>query len=136
MAQLQNVNERVAVICCFLDGKAFLAEAIESVRAQDYGDFALVLVDDGSTDGASEIARAFTARDPRISYLEHDGHANKGLSASRNAGIAASDGDYIAFIDADDVWVPHKLSEQMFDAAKRVYDKVKKLLKIIFIHTK
>ncbi|HTJ56911.1 MAG TPA: glycosyltransferase family 2 protein [Devosiaceae bacterium] len=103
----------VAVICCFLDGKHFLAEAIESVLAQTYPHWTLTLVDDGSTDGATEIARAYAARDPRVRYFEHENHANRGLSASRNAGIAASDGPLVAFIDADDFWPPEKLSEQV-----------------------
>jgi cellulose synthase/poly-beta-1,6-N-acetylglucosamine synthase-like glycosyltransferase len=103
----------VAVICCFLDGREFLAEAIDSVIAQGFADWTLTLVDDGSTDGASELARDYARRDPRIRYLEHAGHANLGLSASRNAGLAASTGELVAFIDADDVWAPDKLAEQV-----------------------
>ncbi len=108
---------RVSAIIIFLDEARFLAEAIDSVRAQSFGDWELILVDDGSTDGSSEIARVASDGD-RIRYMEHPGHANRGMSASRNAGIAASRGEFIAFLDADDVWSPDKLAEQLaiFDA--------------------
>jgi glycosyltransferase involved in cell wall biosynthesis len=110
---MSDAPPTVAVICCFLDGREFLAEAIDSVIAQGFADWTLTLVDDGSTDGASELARGYATRDPRIRYLEHAGHANLGLSASRNAGIAASTGELVALIDADDAWVPDKLAEQV-----------------------
>lgn len=103
----------VSVITIFLDAAPFLAEAVDSVRGQTRGDFELLLVDDGSRDGSSEIARAYAARDPRIRYLEHAGHANLGMSASRNAGLAAARADLIAFVDADDVWLPEKLERQI-----------------------
>jgi glycosyltransferase involved in cell wall biosynthesis len=103
----------VSVIVCFLDEAAFLAEAVNSIVAQTFTDWELWLVDDGSSDGSSSIARQRAAADPqRINYVEHAGHANRGLSASRNAGIARARGRYIAFLDADDVWLPHKLAEQ------------------------
>jgi glycosyltransferase involved in cell wall biosynthesis len=104
----------VSVVMTFLDGERFLAEAIESVLAQTYRDWELVLVDDGSTDGGTAIARDYASRHPdRIRYLEHEGHANLGMSASRNAGLAATSGAYVAFLDADDVWTERKLEEQV-----------------------
>lgn len=105
---------RVSIICIFLDEERFLAEAIASVLAQSCPDFELILVDDGSTDASSAIARDHAARDPqRIRYLEHPGHANRGMSASRNLGIAAATAEFVAFIDADDAWLPHKLDAQL-----------------------
>lgn len=108
---------RVSVIIIFLNEARFLGEAIDSVRAQSFSDWELILVDDGSTDGSSDLARA-ASDGARIRYLDHPGHANRGMSASRNAGIAASRGEFIAFLDADDVWLPDKLAEQIaiFDA--------------------
>ncbi len=104
----------VSVISIFLNGEAFFVEAIESVLAQTCQDFELLLVDDGSTDGSTRIAREYAARHPgRVRYLEHPGHANRGMSATRNLGIAAARGRTIAFIDADDVWRPEKLEEQL-----------------------
>jgi glycosyltransferase involved in cell wall biosynthesis len=105
---------RVSVITIFLNAERFLAEAVESVLAQDFRDFELLLVDDGSTDSSTAIARDYTDRHPdKIRYLEHPGHANRGMSASRNLGLAAARGELVAFIDADDRWRPHKLREQV-----------------------
>jgi glycosyltransferase involved in cell wall biosynthesis len=107
-------NAGVSVIVAFLDAEPFLAEAIESVFAQTYGDWELVLVDDGSSDGSTAIAREYAARfGDRVRYLQHDGRLNRGMSASRNAGIAASTGELIAFLDADDVWMEQKLEDQV-----------------------
>jgi glycosyltransferase involved in cell wall biosynthesis len=105
---------RVSVITIFLDEERFLGEAIASVFAQAYAAWELLLVDDGSTDGGTELARACAAAHPdRVRYLEHPGHANRGMSASRNLGIAAARGEYLALLDADDVWLPDKLDRQV-----------------------
>jgi len=103
----------VSVIMIFLNGEKYIAEAIESVLEQTLTDWELILVDDGTTDGAAPIAQGFAARHPeRISVLEHPGHANLGMSASRNAGLRAARGRYVAFLDADDVWLPARLAVQ------------------------
>lgn len=107
-------SPRVSVICIFYQAERFLAEAVDSVLAQDFADWELLLVDDGSTDGGSAIAQGYATRHPdRIRYLDHPGHANRGMSATRNRGIAEAQGDYLAFIDADDAWRPAKLAEQV-----------------------
>ena len=102
---------RVSVVLIFLNEERFLDAAIDSVRKQSFQDWELMLVDDGSSDGSAEIARRHAAADPdRIRYLEHPGHSNLGPSAARNAGIAASHGEFIAFLDGDDVWLPERLA--------------------------
>ena len=104
----------VSGILIFLNAEAFLAEAIESVLAQTYQGWELLLVDDGSTDRSTSIARGYAQRHPgRIVYLEHDGHVNRGKSTSRNLGIRRAHGEYVAFLDADDVWLPSKLARQV-----------------------
>jgi glycosyltransferase involved in cell wall biosynthesis len=104
----------VSTIIIFLNGEQFIEEAIDSVFAQSFDGWELLLVDDGSSDGSTEIARRYAHTHPdRVRYLEHDGHQNRGASASRNLGIAAARGEYIAFLDADDVWLPHKLEQQV-----------------------
>jgi glycosyltransferase involved in cell wall biosynthesis len=104
----------VSVIVIFLDAEAFIEEALESVLAQTYRRWEVVLVDDGSRDRSSEIARRYAASHAdRIRYVEHDRHRNRGMSASRNAGIRESRGEYIAFLDADDVWFAEKLERQV-----------------------
>src|SRR5262245_60211168 len=97
----------------FLDALPFLDEAIESVRAQTCDEWELLLVDDGSTDGSTAVALRHAERDPgRIRYLEHPGHENHGMSASRNLGVSHARGQYVGFLDADDVWLPRKLEQQ------------------------
>ena len=77
----------VSAVIIFLNAERFLEEAIESVRAQTYTDWELLLVDDGSTDGSSGCARRHAAAEPgRIRYLDHPGHVNLGMSAARNLG--------------------------------------------------
>jgi glycosyltransferase involved in cell wall biosynthesis len=101
----------VSVVIIFLDPGAFLEEAIESVRRQTFRDWELLLVDDGSSDGSSEVARQAADAEPhRIRYLEHEEHANRGMSASRNLGCLRARGAYITFLDADDVLRPEALA--------------------------
>jgi glycosyltransferase involved in cell wall biosynthesis/SAM-dependent methyltransferase len=104
----------VSVITIFHNEERFLAEAIESVLGQTYDGWELLLCDDGSDDGSVAIARRYTGEYPdRIRYLEHAGHANRGMSATRNLGLANARGEFVGFLDADDVWVPEKLSRQV-----------------------
>ncbi len=103
----------VSAVIIFLDGENFLAEAIESVLAQTYRHWELILVDDGSTDGSTAIAKGYAERDPRIRYVEHAGHANRGKSVSRNRGLQEARGRYVALLDHDDAWLPNKLADQV-----------------------
>jgi glycosyltransferase involved in cell wall biosynthesis len=98
----------------FFNAEPFIAEGIQSVLAQNYTNWELLLVDDGSTDESTTIARRYASYDPiRIRYLEHADHQNLGASASRNLGLQCAKGRYIAMLDADDVWLPEKLFEQV-----------------------
>jgi glycosyltransferase involved in cell wall biosynthesis len=104
----------VSVIIIFLDAERFLEEAVESVLAQTYDAWELLLVDDGSTDGSRARALRYVALYPeKVRYLEHAGHGNRGMSASRNLGIRHATGQYVAWLDADDVWLPRKLERQV-----------------------
>ena len=112
--QLSTPPGRVSIITIFLNEERFMREAVDSVLAQTYRDWELILVDDGSGDRSTTIARDYAERHAgRIHYLNHPGHANRGMSASRNLGLEASTGDYVAFLDADDVWLPTKLADQV-----------------------
>jgi glycosyltransferase involved in cell wall biosynthesis len=105
---------RVSVIMPFYASAQFIAEAIESVRAQSFQEWELLLCDDGASDGSTLIARGYAELDPpRVRWLEHASHENRGASATRNLGITQARGDLIAFLDADDVWLPRKLEEQV-----------------------
>ena len=110
----------VSVIMPFLDVARFLDEAIESVRAQTYPRWELLLCDDGATDGSSDIARRWAELDPaRIRHLQHPDGATHGASATRNLGIAHARGEVIALLDGDDTWFPTKLEEQLAILAER-----------------
>jgi glycosyltransferase involved in cell wall biosynthesis len=113
---IHNSSSRpmVSVVIPFLNPGAFFEEAIRSVIAQTHSDWELLLVDDGATDGSLDIARGYTARHPEgIFYLAHPGRRNCGVSASRNLGLREARGAYVAFLDADDVWMPDKLERQL-----------------------
>jgi glycosyltransferase involved in cell wall biosynthesis len=103
----------VSVVLNFLNEERFLEESVHSVRDQTLVDWELILVDDGSTDRSTSIARDLAAKDEKIRYVDHPGHQNRGRSTSRNVGVAGATSPYIAFLDADDVWVPDKLAEQV-----------------------
>jgi len=104
----------VSIVTIFLNEERYLAEAVASVLGQTYPAWELLLVDDGSTDGSTALARERAARDAgRVRYLEHPGHANRGKSSSRNLGIEQARGTYVTFLDADDVFLPDKLARQV-----------------------
>lgn len=104
----------VSVVIIFLDEERFLAEAIESVLGQSYGSWQLLLVDDGSSDGSTHIARDYAAAHPgRIEYLDHPGHRRLGTGPSRQLGLKRSRGRYLAYLDGDDTWLPDKLEMQV-----------------------
>jgi SAM-dependent methyltransferase len=116
LESLSETRDRplVSVIMIFLNAEPFIEEAIESVLAQSYDAWELLLVDDGSSDGSTDAALRCAGQHPgKARYLEHAGHANLGMSASRNLGIREAKGEYIAFLDADDAWMPEKLKEQV-----------------------
>lgn len=109
-----NNKPLVSAIAIFLNEEDFLTEAIESVLAQTYSNWELLLIDDGSTDGSMAIAQEYAAQYPdKIRYLTHPNRQNLGMSASRNLGNSQAKGKYISPIDGDDVWMPKKLEQQV-----------------------
>ncbi len=106
---------RVGIVLPFHRAGRFIAEAIESVLDQrEYYDWHLYLVNDGSDDRDVSIAREFCRQHTnKLTYLEHPGARRRGTSASRNLAISNAPNELIAFLDADDVWSPDKLSFQV-----------------------
>ena len=97
---------KVSVIIPTYNRAASLLRAINSVLGQSFKDFELIVVDDGSTDDTASIISDFSS----IIYLKQE---NKGVSSARNLGIANANGQYVAFLDSDDEWLPSKLSSQI-----------------------
>src|SRR5689334_3098810 len=109
-----NRSPRVSVVVPFLNPGEFLRDAIESVRRQTFESWELLLVDDGSCDESPPIASQFEAVDRhRIRYLKHPDGRNHGMSASRNLGNSEARGEFIANLDADDVFADDKLARQV-----------------------
>lgn len=97
---------RVSVVVPVYNGAPFLAEALASVLAQSYEPLEVVVVDDGSSDSSARVAMSFAG----VRCLRQP---NRGVAAARNAGVAASSGELVAFIDQDDRWTPAKLRRQV-----------------------
>lgn len=105
----------VSVILPFIDGSAaFLAEAVESVLAQSHPAVELLLVNDGASGPCRALAEDYQARYPGIiRVLAFEGGVNRGVSAARNLGLRHASGGVVALLDADDVWLPGKLRDQL-----------------------
>lgn len=100
---------KVSVIVPTYNYADFLPEALRSVLAQTFTDYEVIIVDDGSTDSTSQVIKPFLA-DTRVRYIYQ---RNKGQSAARNTGIRHATGEFVAFLDADDIWLPEKLEKQV-----------------------
>lgn len=98
---------KVSVIIPTYNCKEYVTIATESVLAQTFKDYELIVVDDGSTDETSQVLEQY---EDRITYIYQE---NRERSAARNTGIRASSGEYLAFLDADDTWLPNKLEQQV-----------------------
>src|SRR3989304_6203052 len=99
---------KVSVIIPSYNRLPMLKEAVGSVLAQDFEDFELIVVDDGSTDGTAEEIKRYGGR---VRLFQHS--ENRGVSAARNKGILHVRGKYLAFLDSDDLWVKEKLKIQV-----------------------
>lgn len=118
-----------SVVLPLYNKATYIAFTLHSVQAQSWADFEVVVVDDGSTDSGPDIVQNIANHDSRVRLIRQ---ANAGVSAARNAGIAAATGSWVAFLDADDWWHPDYLSQQAraIDAFPRVDVVATKLRKI------
>lgn len=111
-----SMNPSIDVIIPLYNGAAFIGAALESVITQTYTPTHIIIVNDGSTDTGPAVAASYKTKTTiPITIIDQE---NKGLSAARNTGIRASTSDYIAFLDADDTWLPKKLEKQLEVSSK------------------
>ncbi len=108
---------KVSVITPCYNAELTLAETIESVLAQTFQDWEMLIVDDCSTDGSAGVAKRYASHDSRIKYFRTDAPSGS-PSLPRNIGLDNATGEYIAFLDSDDLWLPTKLAEQILFAKK------------------
>ena len=101
----------VSIIMPAFNATHTLPHSLASVRLQNYPYWELLVIDDGSSDNTADYTAEQARKDPRIKLIRQV--RNQGVAAARNAGIAAAQGKYIAFLDADDLWLPDKLSRQI-----------------------
>ncbi len=100
----------VSIITPLYNGKRFVAQTIESVLAQTFQDWEMIVVNDGSKDGCEKIVENYAQKDPRIKLFNKE---NGGSASARNYGIKQASGRYFAFLDSDDLWEPHFLESQL-----------------------
>jgi len=101
----------VSIIMPAYNAAPTLRESVESVLSQTYHEWELIIIDDASTDTTMEIAKVFGENDSRLRVFTNE--ENKGVAASRNLGIQHASGDFIAFLDSDDIWREDKLAKQL-----------------------
>ena len=103
----------ISIVTPVYNAASFIRQTMEMVQNQTYEDWELILVDDGSKDRSVEVIEEYLLRnpDPRIRLINKG--CNEGAALTRNRGIREAKGRYIAFLDADDVWLPEKLETQM-----------------------
>jgi hypothetical protein len=108
---MNTTNPLISVIIPTYNSEEYIAEALNSVLQQTYNNIEVLLVDDASTDNTTEIIRQFAKNDCRIILEKLP--INSGTAIARNKGINSANGSFIAFLDADDMWLPNKLQLQL-----------------------
>ena len=101
----------VSIITPLYNSEAFIGDTLQSILNQTYTNWELLLIDDGSIDNTIDIVNSIISKNKNITLIKNK--TNRGAAISRNKGIVASKGDYIAFLDADDLWKPQKLEKQI-----------------------
>jgi glycosyltransferase involved in cell wall biosynthesis len=105
------MQEFVSIITPNYNCEKYISQTIESVLAQTYMNWEMIIIDDCSTDNSYEIAMEYSTKDSRIKVYRME--RNSGAALARNKAIELSQGEYIAFLDSDDLWIPEKLERQM-----------------------
>jgi len=104
-----NIQPLVSVVTATYNMGQYLPQAIDSVLGQDYKNLELIVVDDGSSDDTPDVLASYEL-DPRVTVIRQ---TNSGQTVAKNRGIEAAQGEFVGFCDADNIWLPHKLSRQI-----------------------
>ncbi|ARP96983.1 glycosyltransferase family 2 protein [Bordetella genomosp. 13] len=107
----RNSDPVVSVVMPAHNARPYIGAAIDSVQAQTFGEWELIVIDDASTDGTADLVHTYAARDARIRLARNA--TNVGVAATRNKALEMARGRYVAFLDSDDLWMPDKLRAQV-----------------------
>lgn len=110
MDQEKYVKGLVSIITPCYNSERFISETIDSVKSQTYPNWEMLIIDDGSTDNSEKIVDQYVEKDSRIKLIKQK---NAGSAAARNNGIRHAQGQYIALLDSDDIWLPEFLNDQV-----------------------
>ena len=119
LREKESKMKKISVIMPVYNSEKYVSKAIESVLAQDFEDFELILVNDGSTDNSAEICDQFAEKYEKVRVIHKK---NGGICSARNAGLDAAEGEYIGFCDNDDIYLPHLLSDNYRMAVEHQVD--------------
>lgn len=108
---MKNLNPLVSIITPVYNGERFIEQCIDSVLNQKYTNWELLVIDDCSQDSTVDLVEVYCSKDERVKIIKNN--KNKGVANSRNQGIISSKGEYIAFLDSDDLWKEEKLEKQI-----------------------
>ena len=108
---MNEKNQLVSLIVPVYNARDYLDTCVDSLLHQTHADIQVILVDDGSTDGSADLCDAWADKDARVMVIHR---ANSGVSAARNAGLDAADGDWLEFVDADD-WLEEETVEELLE---------------------
>ena len=122
-------NIKISIVTASYNYAHFINETIQSVIAQTYSNWELIVVDDGSKDNSVDVIQEFCRKDGRIKLFQHENGVNKGLKETVLFGIEQATGDYVAFLESDDIWVENYLEEKVkiakeFPQAKVIFNDV------------
>lgn len=103
----------ISVIVASYNYEKYIGETLDSILAQTYDNYEIIVVDDGSKDKSVDVIKRYVKRSGKIRFYQHEGGVNKGLPATVKLGVEKAKGDYIAFCESDDLWMPTNLEEKV-----------------------
>ena len=111
--KINNMKNLISIITASYNYENYIKETIESVQAQTYKDWEMIIVDDGSTDNSVDVIKSYVEKDSRIKLFQHENCQNKGLCESLKLGITKSQGDWLIILESDDTIVNTYIEEKL-----------------------